>query len=159
MITAKIGQRYLIIKLKIFFLLNVPSSRRTSSSIFFSPITLEIRRHVANAAIGIITEFVRKSKKSRNCIPMIFTNASGPYPRDERLPRTIIIAPTTNVDFCLTPFQFILKCRHCTFCQGNGTCQGRTEYQNKKQNTYRCSKSHTCKHFWDCNKHQCRTSL
>lgn len=78
MIAAKIGQRYLIIKLKIFFLLKVPSPRTTSSSIFFSPITLEIRRHVAIAAIGIITELVRKSKKSRNCIPMIFTHASGP---------------------------------------------------------------------------------
>ena len=77
-IAAKIGQRYLIIKLKIFFLLKVPSPRTTSSSIFFSPITLEIRRHVAIAAIGIITELVRKSKKSRNCIPMIFTHASGP---------------------------------------------------------------------------------
>ena len=104
MIIAKIGQRYRIIKLKTFFLLNVPSPCRTSSSIFFTPITLEISSQVANAAIGIITEFVRKSKKSRNCIPMIFTQASGPYPREERLPRTSMIAPTTSVDFCLHHF-------------------------------------------------------
>lgn len=29
-------------------------------------------------AMGIMTEFVRKSKKSSSCIPMIFTPASGP---------------------------------------------------------------------------------
>ena len=70
----------------------------------WAPITLEIRRQVAIAAIGIITELVRKSKKSRNCIPMIFTQASGPYPSDDRLPSTIMIAPTTSVDFCLHHF-------------------------------------------------------
>ena len=77
MIAAKIGQRYWIIKLKILFLRKVPPSCSTSSSIFFVPTTLDIRRQVAIAAIGIMTEFVRKSKKSRNCIPMIFTNPSG----------------------------------------------------------------------------------
>ena len=35
-------------------------------------------RQVAMAAMGIITELVRKSKKSRNCMPMIVTPASGP---------------------------------------------------------------------------------
>ena len=85
-IAAKIGQRYLIIKLNTFFLLKDAPSSVTSSSIFFTPITLEIRRQVVSAAIGIITEFVRKSKKSRNCIPMIFTKPSGPYPREESFP-------------------------------------------------------------------------
>ncbi len=32
------------------------------------------------------------------------TQASGPYPREERLPRTSMIAPTTSVDFCLHHF-------------------------------------------------------
>ena len=40
--------------------------------------TRETSRQVAMAAIGIMTEFVRKSKKSRNCIPMTVTPASGP---------------------------------------------------------------------------------
>ena len=79
MIAAKIGQRYLIIKLKIYFLRKVPPSATTSSSIFSTPTFLEIKRQVASAAIGIMTELVRKSKKSRNCIPMIFTKPSGPY--------------------------------------------------------------------------------
>ena len=99
MIAAKIGQRYLIMKLNIFFLWNVPPSKVTSSSIFSTPMTLEISRQVAKAAIGIITELVRKSKKSRNCIPMIFTKASGPYPREDKLPRRIIITPTMTVAF------------------------------------------------------------
>ena len=99
MIAAKIGQRYWIIKLKIFFLRKVLSPRRTSFSIRFTPITLDTRRQVAIAAIGIITELVRKSKKSRNCIPIIFTNPSGPYPREERLPRIIMMTPTRTVDF------------------------------------------------------------
>ena len=33
-----------------------------------TPMTRETSRQVAMAAIGIMTEFVRKSKKSRNCI-------------------------------------------------------------------------------------------
>lgn len=68
---AKIGHRYLIIKLKIFFRLKVPFSWVISSSIFLTPITRDTSRQVAMAATGIITEFVRKSKKSRNCIPSI----------------------------------------------------------------------------------------
>ena len=43
-----------------------------------TPMTRETSRQVAMAAIGIMTEFVRKSKKSRNCIPMTVTPASGP---------------------------------------------------------------------------------
>ena len=57
-IAANIGQRYLIIKLKIFFLRKVPPSATTSSSIFSTPTFLEIKRQVASAAIGIITELV-----------------------------------------------------------------------------------------------------
>ena len=42
-----------------------------SSEIFLNPTTLRIRKQVAKAASGIIIEFVRKSKKSRNAIPKI----------------------------------------------------------------------------------------
>ena len=73
MIPAKIGHRYCIINRKTFLLLNVPPPYVTSSSILFTPTTLETKRQVAIAAIGIMTEFVRKSKKSKNCMPMIFT--------------------------------------------------------------------------------------
>lgn len=36
--------------------------------------------------------------------PGDYVMASGPYPREERLPRTSMIAPTTSVDFCLHHF-------------------------------------------------------
>ena len=54
-----------------------------------------------SSAIGIITEFVKKSNRSKNCIPMIFTQASGPYPSDDRLPRISMITPTKTVAFFL----------------------------------------------------------
>ena len=88
---AKIGHRYLIIKLKIFFRLKVPFSWVISSSIFLTPITRDTSRQVAMAATGIITEFVRKSKKSRNCIPSIWTLPSGPYPREDSVPSNTMI--------------------------------------------------------------------
>lgn len=78
MTPAKIGHRYCIIKAKIFFLRNFPPPYVTSSSTFLIPTTLDTNRQIAIAAIGIITELVRKSKKSKNCIPMIFTFARGP---------------------------------------------------------------------------------
>ena len=45
-----------------------------SSEIFLNPTTLRIKKQVAKAASGIITEFVRKSKKSRNAIPTVKIN-------------------------------------------------------------------------------------
>lgn len=99
MIPAKIGHRYCIINRKTFLLLNVPPPYVTSSSILFTPTTLETKRQVAIAAIGIMTEFVRKSKKSKNCMPMIFTFARGPYPSEDRLPSAIMITPQSTVDF------------------------------------------------------------
>ena len=99
MIAAKNGQRYLIIKQKIFLRRNGCPSFVISFSNLSTPTTLDTRRHVAIAAIGIITEFVMKSKKSRNCIPIIVTFASGPYPRQERLPSDTIITASTSVAF------------------------------------------------------------
>ena len=40
--------------------------------------TRDTSRQVAMAAIGIMTELVKKSKKSKNCIPNTVTPASGP---------------------------------------------------------------------------------
>ena len=99
MIAAKIGHRYLIIKQKIAFRLKGWPSFVISASNFSTPTTFDIRRQVAIAAIGIITEFVIKSKKSRNCIPRILKFASGPYPRQESVPRRIMITPIKTVDF------------------------------------------------------------
>ena len=42
------------------------------------PMAMDERKQIAIAAIGIITELVRKSKKSRNCIPITLTEPSGP---------------------------------------------------------------------------------
>ena len=78
MISANTGQRYWIMTRKIFFLRKRLSPWMISSSIFATPMTLETRRQVAMAATGIITEFVRKSKKSRNCMPRMVTEESGP---------------------------------------------------------------------------------
>ena len=75
---AKKGQRKRIMVLKTFLRRNVDSPSRTSCSIRPMPTTRETSRQTAMAAMGIMTEFVRKSKKSRNCIPMIVTPASGP---------------------------------------------------------------------------------
>ena len=78
MIMVKTGHKYLIIKTKIFFRRKVPSPCRISSYMRSIPITLDTRRLVIKAATGIITELVRKSKKSRNCMPMIRMFANGP---------------------------------------------------------------------------------
>ena len=78
MIAAKMGQRYRIIKQKIALRRNGCPPAVTSSVIFSVPITLDTSRQVAMAAIGIMTEFVRKSKKSKNCIPITVAFANGP---------------------------------------------------------------------------------
>ena len=78
MMNAKIGHKYWIMKLNIFLRLNVFPSCVISASIFSKPTTLETKIQMAIAAIGIITEFVKKSKKSKNCIPMIVTLDNGP---------------------------------------------------------------------------------
>ena len=98
-IAAKIGQMYLIITQKIFFLRNVPSPCKTSASTALIPAALDTRRQIMIAAIGIITEFVRKSKKSRNCIPISFTQDNGPYPIQDKVPRPSMITPTKTTAF------------------------------------------------------------
>ena len=76
-IAANTGQRYLFMKLNIFLRRKADSPCMTSSSTAFTPMTRDTNRQMVMAAIGIITELVRKSKKSRNCMPMIFTAPSG----------------------------------------------------------------------------------
>lgn len=78
MTAAKTGQSQRIMKRKILLRRKGWPSSSTSCSILSTPMTRETSRQVAMAAIGIMTEFVRKSKKSRNCIPMTVTPASGP---------------------------------------------------------------------------------
>ena len=51
------------------------------------------------AAMGIITELVRKSKKSRNCIPRSVTPESGPYPREESVPSATRMTDIRQVAF------------------------------------------------------------
>ena len=78
MMAAKTGQRYWIIKLKMTLRRNGLPLKVTSSSIFLTPMTRETSSQVVMAAMGIMTELVRKSKKSKNCIPNTVTPASGP---------------------------------------------------------------------------------
>lgn len=65
-------------KLNIFLRLNEFPSFVISASTFSTPTTLETKIQIAMAAIGIMTEFVKKSKKSKNYIPMIVTFDNGP---------------------------------------------------------------------------------
>ena len=62
-----------------------------------TPTTRDTSRQVAIAAIGIMTELVRKSKKSRNCMPSTVTPASGPYPRLDSVPSATMMTPTSTV--------------------------------------------------------------
>ena len=78
MMAAKMGQLYFIIKLKMRMRRNCLASIVSSSSIFYTPMTRDTSRQVVMAAMGIMTELVRKSKKSRNCIPKTVNWASGP---------------------------------------------------------------------------------
>ena len=75
---AKMGHRYWIMKLKIFLRRKGLPPSVTYSSIFCTPITRDTSRQIAMAAMGIMTELMKKSKKSRNCIPNTVTPASGP---------------------------------------------------------------------------------
>ena len=73
-------------------------SRSTSSSTFAIVIYRVTRMQIASAAMGIITEFVRKSKKSRNGMPIRVMKDSGPYPSPDRVPRPIMITAVTVVE-------------------------------------------------------------
>ena len=88
-IKMQIGAKYFKKKLYSFFLRKFEDIS-TSSAIFLNPTILIIRIQVERAAIGIIIEFVKKSKKSKNDIPNIFTKSKTPYPSDDAEPITSI---------------------------------------------------------------------
>ena len=67
-----------MVKLKIPFRLKGCPSFSTSSSTALVPMRMVTISQMQKAAIGIMTELVRKSEKSRNCMPMILINPRGP---------------------------------------------------------------------------------
>ena len=75
--------------------------REISSSIRSSPTTLKISRQVAAAAMGIMTELVRKSKKESRSMPSGATPESRLKPRQDRVPRGSMMSRETTVAFCL----------------------------------------------------------
>ena len=89
MIIKHIGARYFRKNWYSFFL-RMEDDCSISSAIRLKPTTRSTKKQVVKAASGIITEFVMKSKKSRNAIPNILTKSSAPYPREEAEPKTNI---------------------------------------------------------------------
>jgi len=57
---------------------NEPAPDLTSSATTLVPTTWPISTQVSTATMGMSTEFEIKSKKSRNCMPMIVTLSHGP---------------------------------------------------------------------------------
>ena len=161
MIAAKIGQRYLIIKLKLFLLGKVPPpSYYFVLNLLPVRLTLEIRRQVASAAIGIITELVRKSKKSRNCIPMIFTHAKRSISKGRKASknnhdRTNI----TSVDFCLHHFNSSWKVDTALSVRAMELVSAAQSTNTKNRIPIGVPKSHTCKYFRNGDEHQRRSCL
>ena len=102
MIAAKNGQRYLIIKQKIFLRRNGCPSFVISFSNLSTPTTLDTRRHVAIAAIGIITEFVMKSKKFKIHKWTISKTGKSSKKNHDHTHK--------NSRFSTAPVQFIFEC-------------------------------------------------
>ena len=72
MSSVKIGATYLIITVnKVLALNGPPRSNSAISALGFRIYPTKIQ--VVNAVIGIIILLLRKSKRSRNCMPMILT--------------------------------------------------------------------------------------
>ena len=63
------------------------------------PTFRRIRRQVASAAMGIITEFVKKSKKSRMSMPRSFTEDQTPKPREEESPTAAMMTAIIRLAF------------------------------------------------------------
>ena len=73
----QMGARYFMKKWYIFLRLNADDCS-ISASILAKPTTRTIRKHVASAAMGIMIELVKKSKKSSSCIPNMRTFSHTP---------------------------------------------------------------------------------
>ena len=159
MISANTGQRYWIMTRKIFFLRKRLSPWMISSSIFATPMTLETRRQVAMAAIGIITEFVRKSKEIQE---LHAKNGDGGKrsvaKAGERSERNHDNADQ-NGRFFTAPAELILKGGNGAFCQCNGAGQCGKQHQKEKQNTDHSAKAHIGEYLRDGDKHQGRSCL
>ena len=109
----------------------------TSSSIFFTPITLEIRRQVVscrNRHHHGVSQEVKEIKELHS--DDLHTNQVVRIPEKKGFPSTIMIRANNKRRFLSAPFQLILKGRYCTFCQRNRTCQRCTEHQYEKQNSH-----------------------
>lgn len=155
--SSKIGHRYCIINRKTFLLLNVPPPYVTSSSILFTPTTLETKRQVAIAAIGIMTEFVRKSKNPKTACQWSShfqrsvserrqtSQCDHDHATEHRRFFRLHPSSSSNVDTALSVSAIELVSAAKVQAR-------RTLLPQKFQIPY-------LQNFWDCNKHQCRSSL
>lgn len=82
---------YFMQKIYAFLRLNL-ELYSTSSITVLKPVTFMINKHVHAAEIGIIIEFVIKSKKSRILIPSGVMKSNNPNPSEHGIPRIHIPA-------------------------------------------------------------------
>ena len=100
--------------------------------------TLDTSRQVAIAAIGIMTELVRKSKKSRNCIP-ITVEPSEAGERSRKI-------DSIKTRLFPAPVQLILEGGYGALGQGDGACDRRKQDEEKEQDPDCGPKSHARYH-------------
>ena len=159
MMAAKMGQRYLIIKLKMRLRRKGLPSSVTSSSIFSTPMTRDTSRQVAMAAMGIMTELVRKSKKSRNCIPKTVT------PRQRAVAQSRQTAQHQHDDadedggLLTLPAQLVLEGGDGAFRQGDGAGHGGEKHQHEEQDAHHRAEPHAVKDLRDGDEHEGRAGL
>src|SRR5699024_4568685 len=101
--SKRMGATQRIITLNSFSLLNECPFILTSDETTSVPTICPINTQVSSATIGIRTELEIKSKKSRNAIPRMLINESGPYPRQDGIPK--ISKPTDTMIVALRRFQ------------------------------------------------------
>ena len=98
MMSRQMGAKYFMNTPYIRFLRNAEESS-ISWAIAFRPTARVMRKQVASAPMGIITEFVRKSKKSSMSIPRTRRKSSALYPSAQSVPSPSRIAATSAVHF------------------------------------------------------------
>ena len=111
------------------------------------------------AAIGIITELVRKSKKSRNCMPMMVTFAKGPYPRQDKEPRDTMITAITMVDFLRPQYNSSSKVETALSVSAMELVIAANNTSKKNRIPIPVPRPILAKYFWNGNKHQCRIGV
>ena len=97
-ITIQIGARYRRQIRNNLSLLNAEDIR-ISFAIRSNPITFTIKIQVHKAAIGIMTELLKKSKKSRIVIPRGVTKSQMPKPKAHAVPTTKVTIPMIRIHF------------------------------------------------------------